>query len=122
MRLGAPEHRTRQGDGGTTSRRARLDGRAAWIAEAEQLGGLVESLAERVVECRAEPLILAHISYDESLGVAAGNEQQQIGKGKIVGEACSQGMRLEVIDRYEGQSLAKRDRFAGNDANDEPAD
>ena len=39
--------------------RRRLDRRPAGIGQAEQLGGLVERLADRVVHRRAEPLVVA---------------------------------------------------------------
>src|SRR4029079_15882328 len=69
-----------------------------------------------------EPLVDAHIPDDESLGVAAGDEQQQIREGEIVGEAGGQRMRLEVIDRDERQTSPERDCLSGNHADDESAD
>ena len=61
---------------------ASLDRRAAGIAEAEQLRGLVEGLAKRIVERRAEPLVVADVLDDEKLRVAARDEQQEIGEAR----------------------------------------
>ena len=57
-----------------------LDVRPARIGEAEELGGLVEGLAERVVDRGAEPAIAADAFDCHELRVAAGDEEQQIGK------------------------------------------
>ena len=107
MRLGPAEHRPRQRDGRPPSRAPALHRRAAGIAEAEQLGRLVEGLAERVVERRAEPLIAADILDDEELGVPARDEQQQIGKAEPIGQAGGQRMRLQMIDGDEGHAAAR---------------
>ena len=55
-----------------------FDGGAAGKAEAEQLGGLVECLAQRIVDGGAEALIAANAVHQLQLRVTAGDEQQEI--------------------------------------------
>ena len=47
----------------------------------------------------AEPHIIADAEHRDDLGVAAGGEEQAIGKRRAVGEPRGQRMRLEMIDR-----------------------
>src|SRR3546814_3408582 len=49
--------------------RRRLDGRSAGIAEPEQLGGLVEGLADRVVDGAAEQRVAPDALDDEELAM-----------------------------------------------------
>ena len=66
---------------GIAGPRRRFDRRAAGIGQAQQLGGLVESLADRVVHRRAEPVVVADALDGQNLRMAARGEQQQIGEG-----------------------------------------
>ena len=97
---GRPLHRPRQREAlriavrGVASRP-----RAAGIAKAEQLRGLVEGLADRVVDRGAEPHIIADAAHRDDLGVAAGGEKQAIGKRDVVGQPRGQRMRFEMVDR-----------------------
>ena len=79
--------------------RLALDLRPARIGEPEQLRGLVERFADRVVERGAEPHVLADVEHRDDLRVPAGGEEQAVGKLGVVGEARGQRMRLEMIDR-----------------------
>ena len=65
---------------GLPARGHALDLGAAGITEAQQLGRLVEGLAQRVVERGAEPLVAADVLDHQELGMPAGDEQQEIGK------------------------------------------
>ena len=57
-----------------------LDRRPAGKAEAEDLGGLVERFAERVVDRRREPAIAPDALDPQHLAMPAGDQQQRIGK------------------------------------------
>ena len=76
-----------------------LDLRPAGIAEAEQLRGLVEGLADGVVARGAEPDIIADAAHRDDLGVAARGEEQAVGKRRAVGEPRGERMGFEMIDR-----------------------
>ena len=85
MRLRPPEHGTRQSDGCAAALGGLLDRRAAGIVEAEQLRRLVEGLAKRIVQGRAEARVVADVPDDEKLRVSARDEQQEIGKAQARG-------------------------------------
>ena len=76
-----------------------FDARAAGIGQAEQFGRLVEGFADGVVDRRAEPPIIADAVDRDELAMAAGDQQQQIGKVDIVGQPRRQRMGFEMIDR-----------------------
>ena len=61
-------------------------------------------------------------AHQHQLGVAAGNEQQQIGKCEAVGQARRQGVALQMVDRVERLSGGARQRLARHQADDETAD
>ena len=54
--------------------------------------------------------------------MAAGNQQQEIGKGAVVGQPRGQRVAFQVIDGQEGQPARKGDRLARHDAHHHPAD
>src|ERR1700692_2256112 len=70
-----------KGDGGRVAvRRQRIDPRTARVAQAQQLGDFVESLAGRIVEGGANVLVskaLALVPGEIEVGVTAGNDQGQ---------------------------------------------
>ena len=99
-----------------------LDLRAARIAEAEQLGGLVEGLADGVVHGGAEPHVIADAAHGDDLGVAAGGEEQAIRKRRVVGQPRGQRMRFQMIDRDQRLVLHQRDGLGGGQADDDAAD
>ena len=120
---GAAQHRPRQGKTrGIAARRFALDRRPAGIAEAEQLRALVEGLARGIVDGRAETAIAPDPFDDQRLAMAAGNQQQQIGKWDIRDKAHAQRMAFEMIDRDKGQLAGKGDRFGLHHADDDAAD
>ena len=87
VRVAAAVHRARQSKAlRIAARRLLLHQRAAGIAEPEQFRGLVERLADGVVDRAAEPDIVADAAHREDLGVAAGGQKQAIGKIDAVGE------------------------------------
>ncbi len=124
MRLGAAQQRARQRHRLRVARlRQRLDARPAGIAEAQDLRGLVERLARRIVDRRREPAILAHAIDAQDLAMPARDEQQQIGEFEArVGEARGERMTLQMVDR--DQRLARRHRqcLGGDQAHHHPAD
>ena len=122
MRLRPPVHRARQSDGCAAALGGLLDRRTAGIVEAEQLRRLVESLAKRIVQGRAEARVLADVLDDEQLRVSARDEQQQIRKAQAMGEARVSACAFEMVHGDEGQPARKGDGLAGGDADDQPAD
>ncbi len=86
---------------GSPRLRLALHFRAARIGQAQHLGHLVEGLAHRVVDRRADALIVADAAHGDELRVAARHEQQQIGERHVLGETGRQGVRLQVIDGDE---------------------
>lgn len=48
--------------------------------------------------------------------MSARNEQQQIGKGHAIGQSRRERMRLEMIDRNEGQAARRCDGLGGHAA------
>ena len=121
--LGASEHRPRQRKArGLPRGRFLLDLRPARIAEAEQLRGLVEGLADGVVDGGAEPHVVADAAHRDDLGVPAGGEEQAIGKRRAVGQPRGQRMRFQVVDRDQRLVADERDRLGGGQADDDAAD
>ena len=74
--------------------------RTARVRQAQQLGGLVEGLAGRVVQGLAEHAIAAETAHLDEHRVPAGNQQRHEGKGRrIVLQQWRQQVRLHVMDR-----------------------
>ena len=107
---------------GIAAARGGLDRRAAGIGQAEQLGGLIERLADRVVHRRAQPFVLPDALDREDLGVAARGEQQQIGKREPAVQARDQRVRLEMVDGDQRLAGRQRDSFARHQADEHAAD
>ena len=107
---------------GIAARRLLLDQRPAGIAEAEQFRRLVECLADRVVDRAAEPQVVADAAHAEDLGMAAGGEEQAIGKRRRVGEPRGERMRLQMIDRDQRLVVSKRDRLRRGQPDNDAAD
>ena len=99
-----------------------LDLRAARIAEPEQLRGLVEGLADGVVHRGADAHVIADAAHGDDLGVAAGGEEQAIGKRRRVGQPRGERMRFQMIDRDQRLLADQRDRLGGGQADDDAAD
>jgi hypothetical protein len=123
VRLRPALHRARQREpGGVAARRLFLDLRPARIAQPQKLPGLVERLADGVVQCGAEQAIVADPAHRENLSVAARGEEQAIGKRRRRGEPRRQRVRLEVIDRQERLVVDQRDGLGGGQADDHATD
>src|SRR5690606_40507325 len=103
VRLGAAEQRAGQRDRFRVPLgREALDRWAARKAQAEDLGGVVEGRAQRVVDSRSEAAVLTDAAYFEQLAVPARHEQQRVRKPKVgIGEARAQRMTFEVINRQQ---------------------
>ena len=99
-----------------------LDRRAARIAEAEQLGDLVEGLADGVVDGRPEPQVTAHAAHEKQLAMAARDQQKQKRVADRARQAGAQGMALQVVDGEEGLAGRRRDRLAHGRADHDAAD
>ena len=123
VRLGPALHRPRQRKPRRISpHRFLLHLRAARIAQPQQLRGLVEGLADRVVLGGAEQRVVADPLHRDDLGVPAGGEEQAIGKLGARGEPRRQRMRLEVVDRHQRLVGDHRDRLGGGQPDDDTAD
>ncbi len=96
--------------------------RAARIAEAQELRGLVEGLADGVVDRGADPHIVADAEHRDDLRMSAGGQEQAIGERRVVGEARGQRVRLEMIDRDQRLLGDQRDRLGGGEPDDDAAD
>ena len=107
---------------GSPLARGALDLRSARIGQAQHLGDLVEGFAHRVVDGGAEPHIIADAEHGDDLGVAAGGEEQAIGKRERAGQPRRQRMRLEMVDRDQRRVVHHRDRLGGGQADDDAAD
>ena len=120
---GAPQHRPGQIEAPRIAAGRRgLEGRATGIAEAQQLRGLVEGLAHRVVQGGAQAPVAADPLDGGELAMAAGDQQQQIGEGHLANQAHTQGMPLEMVDRQERQAARRGDGLGGHDADEDAAD
>lgn len=95
--------------------------RAARIAEAEKLGGLVERFAERIVNGRRVTPIAAEPLDEQDLAVATRNEKQHIGKADPVGQARCQRVAFQMIDGDERLVMNQRQRLGRGGADDQAA-
>ncbi len=103
----------------------RIDPGAAWIAQSQQLGDLVESFAGRIVERGADVAIgkaFAFVADKVKMGVATGNDQGQRSRiGQLEHFAmCQQNgmnMTLKVVDGDQRLAQSKGERFGIGDSN-----
>ncbi len=102
--------------------RLALDLRSARIAEAQQLRGLVEGFADRIVERRAEPHVFSDIEHGENLRMPAGGEEQAVGKRRAVGQPRGERVGFEMIDGDQRLLGDQRDRLGGGQPDDDAAD
>ncbi len=119
----APFERPRQREsaGIATARRA-LDRRPAGVVEPQELGGLVEGFARRIVTAGAELVVAADPGAHQKLGMAAGNQQQEIRKPDILREPDGEGMGFQMVDRDEWLRGRPGDALCRHRADDEAAD
>jgi len=114
------EHRARQRHGtGAPALGQRRERGTAGIRQAEELRGLVERLARRVVQRVAEQAVGADARDIEELAVPPGHEQRHERKvGPRLGEQRGQEMPFEMMNADHG--LAERDaQRVGNAGADE---
>ena len=121
--VAASAHRPRQRKArGIAARGFLFDQRTAGIAEAEQFRRLVEGLADGVVERAAEAEIIADAAHAENLRMAAGGEEQAIGKRRPVGEPRRERMRFQMIDGDQRLVVRERNRLRRGQPDDDAAD
>ena len=99
-----------------------LNGRSARIAQAQHLGGFIEGFPQGVVDGGAETPVTPDALDGQQLAMAAGNQQQQVGKIDAVGQPRRQGMPFQVIDGQERQLMNGGDRLGRHDADHDAAD
>ena len=108
---------------GSPSLRQAVDRRAAGIAEAEQPRALVERLAGRVVERRAEHVEPGVILDVEEERVAAACEQAEEGRLDRVGlEKERRDVAVQVIDRRQREPQRPRQRLRRGEPDEERPD
>ncbi len=124
MRFAAADHRPGQRDsGGIAVFRGALHRGTAGKAEAEDLGGLVEGFAQRIVDRGRQPAILPHAVDAQDLAMPARHQQQCIGKGDArVCEAGAQCMAFEMVDRDQRRVARHCQRLGTDQADHHPAD
>ncbi len=121
--IGPARHRARQREaGGVAELRFVLDLRAARIIEPQEFCGLVEGLADGIVERGAQPHIVPDAPHRDDLGMAAGGEKQAIGKRHVVDQARRERMRLEMVDGDQRLLAHQGDRLGGGQSDDHAAD
>jgi hypothetical protein len=99
-----------------------LHRRPAGKAEVEELGRLVEGLAEGIVDGGAVAAIGPDVLHRQKLGVAAGDEEQQVGRPQALGQARREGVGFQMVDRHQRQVVGERDRLGRHQPDDQPAD
>ncbi len=92
------------------------------MPKAQELGDLVEGLAQRIVDGATPALVIAHPAHEDELAVPARNQQHEIGKGDAVGQPGGQRMRLEVVDRDERLAEPCRKGLGGGEPHEHAPD
>ena len=90
-----------------------LDFGPARIGQSKQPRSLVIGLANGIIDGGAETHVLADAQHRDDLGVAAGGEEQAVGKRNPVGQPRRQRVRFEMIDGNQRLLDDKRDRLGG---------
>ena len=86
-------------------------GRPAGVAQAQQLGTLVEGLAGRVVDGLAQQRVLAHVGHVHELRMATRHQQRDEGKRRrVVGQERRQQVAFEVVDAQHGPPQRRAQR------------
>ena len=107
-----PQKRTRKLEAARVSAfGSRLDRRPAWKSKPQQLRRLVESLAHRIIDRRAQPLELTDTTADQQLAMPTRHEQQQIGIRDPTRQARRQRMRFKMVQRNERLARSKCHSF-----------
>ena len=110
IKVAARQHRPRQVvAAGRAALGQRRECRSARVAQAEELRGLVEGLAGRVVLRLTEEAVAAHAVHPHQLSVAARNEKGDEGKcGPPSGEQRRKQVAFQVMD----SKYRNRQRFS----------
>ena len=124
MRLGRSLQRAGQRHrAGIALERQPLDRRAAGIAEAQDLGGLVEGFAQRIVDRGGKAAVLPDAFDGEDLAMPARYQQQEIGKSEIaVGQPGGKRVAFEVVDREQRLVRSHRQCLGADQPDHHPAD
>ena len=108
---------------GVALAREAVDRRAAGIAEPEQSRALVERLAGRVVERRAEDVPLRMVVHVQQQRVPAAREQAEERRLERLGlEEERRDVAVQVVDRDERQPARPGERLRGLHADEQRAD
>jgi hypothetical protein len=99
-----------------------LQRRPARVAQPHALGDLVEGLAGRVVDGRAQAAAGADPRHLQQLAMAAADQQQQEGIGDFVRQPGAECVPLQVVDRDQRQVAGQRRRLAERKSDHHPAD
>ena len=100
-----------------------LHRRPAGIAEPENLRGLVEGLAQRIVDGGGKAAVLSHALDAENLAMPARNQQQQVGKGEPrIREAGRKRVAFQMVDRQQRLARRHRERLGAHQPDHHPAD
>ena len=107
------QHRSRQGIGGRIATFGQPGEQGpARVRQAEQLGALVKGLAGGVIQRFAQQFVSTHAGDFHQLGMAAGNQQGDEGKGRRgAREQRRQQMPFEVMHRDGGLVDGQRQRL-----------
>lgn len=88
-----------------------VDKDAARVAEAEEFGRFVESLAGGVVERAAEELVSAETFDIEKQGVAPADDERGVRRDGVPTEKWREQMALDMVHGEESFSRAEREAF-----------
>ena len=99
-----------------------LQRRAARVAETQGLGDLVEGLARRIVDGRAEPGHIADAAHFQQLAVAARDQQQKERIIDRLAEPRRDRMTLQMVDGDQRQAPRQGDRLAETQPDHDAAD
>ena len=118
-----PQQRSRQLEPRPVAgRRQLLQRRSARIAQPHSLGDLVEGLARRVVDGRAQSAHVADAAHLQQLAVPARDQQQQERIGRLRPQPRRHRMTFQMVDRDQRQPPRQRRRLAVGQAHHDPAD
>ena len=79
-----------------------IDGDAAGVAEAEELGGFVEGLAGGVIEGSAKEAVVSEALDIEQEGVSAADDERGVGRDFFASEKRREEVAFDVVDGEEG--------------------
>ncbi len=98
----------------------RLHHGSARRTQPQQLGGFIKRLPRRIIYGGAEAGILPDAIHPDELGMAAGYEQQQIGKIGPLRHSDGQRVSFQMINRNQRQIMGEGNRLGGGEADHDP--